>query len=305
MSQSTETDLQFLQNEDAARAYIHFVTPLIQQAVAAAIPPELATLAVELSQARQELADAKAELDEAKTKFITAEEAQRIGQGIGDNISGKLTTNIDQHLAELKEDDQRRSQAFDAQIGEVRSLALVQGNELATLKAVFEEKIEAHEKRLNKVETDIKTGVAAVARNTRTLSQAVGKWLEETGEKEQKLLKKLADEKTEVDKKLLANTEDIASIRGDVGELRGDIGATVRPMQDTVRELKPQVVALQVDMGSAKLTLDKVDKVAAAILWMFKDRRGNVLLASILMALCGFQLLFAFLAYQFIQRMPN
>lgn len=308
MNEPTATDMELLLKEENIQTLTHVFTPLIQDAVNAAIPAELMQLVNELRQARDELATARSELKEAATRYVTVEESERAVQQFAAQIREPLAKSIDTHLSELKEEDRLRNQAFDQRIGEINALVLTHDQELTTLKALNEAQMSDIKSRLTKVETDIQTGVAAVAKNSATMNRAVGQWITESKRKDEKIdleLKRHDNAIVQFEKQIRDNRDDTGNLRGDVEGLRGDISATVHPLRDKVNALVPRVDSLTARQDAADLVLRYVEIIGNALTSLVRTRKGNVALAVIVFLLFGFQIINAFLTYQFIQRFPN
>lgn len=299
MDSATTTDLTFLNNEESARAYIHFVTPLIQQAVAAAMPPELSELnavILAFNQTRDELQQARREIEDIKATYITAEQAKKIGVDIGTEIREPLSQSVEKHMQAMRELDEQRNRAFDEQIGATKALVLTQGQELATLKAVYEERIATHEKRLSKVESDIKNGVASVEKHTRTLNVAVGRWLEESREQKKKTdadIKALEEARETFDKQLLDTRDDMLNLRSDVDGLRGDIATKVtttdlkvRNIEAGMAEMKHQQTQQSAEISALRLSFSEFEIQLRAAMWLVNTWGGRAVMITVL-ALLG------------------
>lgn len=302
MTDSTTEDMELLLKEENIQTLTHIFTPLIQQAVDAT---GITQAVNELVQARDELAAARGAIEEIKAKYITAEEAKKMGQDIGAEIRNPLSKSIDKHLAELKEEDTRRNQAFDQRIGEINALVLTQGQELATLSATSKQQFEQIETRLSKVENDIKTGVAAVARNTRTLSRAVGQWITESRQQKEKIdleLTKHGNTIVQFDKEIRENRDETSNLRADVDGLRGDLATQVHPLRDKVNDVTARLSNQEAWRGMAERNLVYVGWVAENVRWLFKERTGNIVLAILVALIAGFQIYYGVMSYQLNQR---
>lgn len=302
MNDTTTEDMELLLKEENIQTLTHIFTPLIQQAVNAT---GITDAVAELTKAREELAAAREEIAEVKSKYITAEEAKKMGDGIGKAMSLPITESVNTHMAEMKEEDQRRNQAFDQRIGEINALVLTQGQELASLSATSEQRFGQIESRLSKVESDIKTGVASVERNTRTLSRAVGQWLEENQKQKEKIdleLKRHDNAIVQFDKEIRENRDKTGNLLADVEGMRGDLASQVHPMRDSLSDLKNRVSSHEAWRGTADQTLVYVGWVAANVRWLFKERSGNVVLAIIIALIAGFQIYYGVMSYQLTQR---
>lgn len=257
-------------------------------------------------------------------EFVTRKELQTT---LLDSITGQLTTRLDEidsageqrHNEFVRHYEQRlETLATKEEVSGIIAASAENAQRLTKLEATSETRLSALEKRADhteEIQRKQTENIQAMSQNTSSIKdavQAIERTYLESMERDKKRQADVDRELTSLKDAQAQDTKDIGAIRGqvssldsDVNGLRGDLGATVRPMHDTVYELKPQVANLTTRMVSAEKTLGYVERVASGLLWLFKTRAGNVVLAAIGAALFGFQLANFFLTLQFIQHLPH
>lgn len=282
MENATETDLTFLQNEETIRAFMHLVEPLIKAAVAdALLQHEESTRALVQSEVATQTQD-----------FATREYVMQIGKEIGEAaaaplIAGqtKLQQQVTDHLTELSQETERQWQEFNREIVAVRTMATESQKQIGELKAGYDATLDSLDKRLTKAETDIKTGVAEVVKNTTTLSRAVGQWLGESRKQ-----KEITDKEIQTLKTSLSETrEDVLNQRSDVDGLRGDIATKVTTTDLKVKHIDSEISEIKQRQSNQTAEQELVKKWVIEIqvqlksaLWLLNTWGGRMLIATIL-----------------------
>lgn len=221
MNQTTEADLTALHSEENRQELALLLQPLIQQAVSAAMPADLAQVVGELRQARDELQQARAEILEVKTRYLTAEQAEINWQQYANKISDPLKTRLDQHLTDLNKEDERRHQAYmqriagaeqKAQQSEQRAVEVEKRT--AALEATSEQRLKTLESKVERIDRDIENNVKKVADNAeamnRTFLKFLGEYEKKTEENKQDI-QKLKKSHDDADKRFERVESDVRS----------------------------------------------------------------------------------------------
>lgn len=255
--------------------------------------------------------------------YVTrAELESKLIDGINDTINRRFdesdTASETRHGALVQQTEARFAlTATKKELTGVMTAGAENKARLDKLESAHQERLDALEKRLNKVEDLQKKqsdNITQMTRNTNSIRDGVqemqrtyleamsrDKKRQEDIDRELLLLK---NARVQSEKEIRDNQDQTLNLRADVEGLRGDIGATVRPMQDAMRLIQPKVADLDDRLSDAELVVTSVRGVANSIQWSVKTRRGNIALASLFILFFGFQALFAFLAYQLILRIP-
>jgi hypothetical protein len=306
--QSTDYEMTLLQNEEAQRAFIHLVKPMIQEAVTDAIPPEWMDAIAAFKQTQEKLQAVQAEITEIREKFITAEDARKIGQDIGAEIREPLRTSIDRHLRELSEEDEKSRRAFDVRIGEVNALvieaqrtAAETDKKLATLEATSLQRFDQIERRLTRTENDVEKHVRSVANSVASMDTIVGKFVQEYEKLTKENARSIEDlqiARNRLEKRLEDTREDGLNLRGDVDGLRADIATKVTTTDLKVKDIDRQVtdmkeaqLAQRTDLIQLNTLFNEFQVSLKSAMWLVNTWGGRFVLTTIIALLVGSNLI--------------
>ena len=170
--------------------------------------------------------------------------------------------------------------------------------------------------------TEIKASASKTADNAEKTSEAVIKLIGEFKAQKENVDREIAalkdSQKSDV-KEIRDVKEDVFNNRTELNEIKSTVATEQTNARTNIQQIKDKIDGFSVSyraldtkltgydtrLLTAESVMDKINSIASSVRWLFKDRWGNVLLAAMISSICGFQLLFAWLAYQFIQRMPN
>jgi chromosome segregation ATPase len=299
MEQSTETDLSALLIEENRRELILIFTPLIQQAVHAAIPQELTEAAVALKQTREDLRAARQEIQDIRAAYITAEQAEQNWQNYADKISEPLKKRLDQHLSDWNREDERRHSQYLQQIAGIEQK--VQQNDtrvaenekkIATLQATAQQQFDQIDRRLTRTETDIDKNIKKMADSANTMNLTFAKFLQEYETQAKANARNIEDLETaqgRTDKRLVDLQDDTGNLRQDVDGLRADIATKVKTTELTVKHIESETSEIKQRQSnqSAETELVKrrvmdIEVQLKSALWLLNTWAGRAVLLTIL-----------------------
>lgn len=289
MTEPTETDLTFLENEEQTRIYIQLVTPLIQAAVRSETAPNNQAIT---SLVQTELHNVRTQVTSATDDVLALQAALRQQLEEQRNQLAEQRRQLDDTLKNWNAEDERRYAAFDQRFEKIQTLVYAaeqRGIETEKRLAVVEEttgqRLLQLESRLTKAEDTISTSVAKVARDSATMSRLVSQWLTENKRKEEKN----EQEFRRLEREFQERQEDVGNLRADVDGLRGDIATKVTTTDLKVKHIEVQVIEVKQHQTNHQAQLIELSGSFAqfqiqlkSAMWLLNTWGGRAVLITVL-----------------------
>lgn len=296
MQPATPTDLEQLTaaQEDLIRSTVLSITPQITATVERSLSgkyPTTQDIAGLLSEAIRNTIGSGETINAIKTAQDAwqDEQRQKLDAFMSDmraKLEGAAPLSSVESLRTTTEDRHRHFESVTGAHGEALDTLKSQVDALARQVHDQDVKTTQHIKDI-RADTDQIKKSAQVMRTTMTQ-------LVSNDVKRQKALDKL---KSETDEQNTKRVRDIDNLREALRESDDQTAKDINALQDDMRKQEVRLINTEAE-------IKPISAVANAFLKLFYTRRGNVALAAMLLFFFGFQLLNAWLTFQFIQRIP-
>lgn len=269
MSEPTQTDLSFLENDDQTTIYIQLVTPLIQAAVRSETAPnnEAITRLVET------------ELHKVRTDVAAVNTSALDLQATVKQQQIALQRQMDDQLRNWNAEDARRYAAFEQRYEQLGAMVLESQNrsiqnekEIAALKATSDQRYEQMQKEITSIRRDIDVNVKSVSDSARRMDSTFAKFIEKSDKRIDKIEANASVVARDVVRAGKA-IEDIHEQRGvDIKEVRR-IEGIVNTESRIVRDIEGRVI-LDMTRMNAALYGDEKEKEPGLVADMKTVKRG-------------------------------